>query len=58
MHKTLGNIILFLGSVGVIVNTVQFLARNPVTMCVFPFSVALLVTGSVLIRYSRRAEQA
>ena len=58
MRKTAGNILIFLGSGGLIVNAVQFLARIHVSSILFPISIALLVVGAVLIKYSRKAEQA
>ena len=54
MHRTLGNILIFLGSGGLITNAVQYLARVPVSVPVLPISIALLVIGAGLIKYSRR----
>ena len=58
MHKTAGNILVFLGTGGIITNAVEYLARTPVTIPVFPVSVVLLVVGALLIQRSRNTESA
>jgi hypothetical protein len=57
MHKTLGNILIFLGSAGLIANAVQYLARKPFSGAVLPISIAVLVIGAGLIRFARKSEQ-
>jgi hypothetical protein len=55
MHKTLGNILVFFGSAGIIVNAVMFLARRPFSGAIFPVAIALLVIGAGLIKFGRKA---
>ena len=57
MNKTAGNILVFLGSAGIIANAVEYLARMPVTIPVLPISIALLVIGTGLIKNARKTDQ-
>ena len=53
MKKTIGDGILFIGTLLLLTNAVQFLTRTRVTAVLLPIALVLFVVGAGLIRRGR-----